>query len=127
MPAIPYITTANAKELAAKSVQARREKRALPVMPLLPDLIEQDVYRMDRLKRVRMQLDNLDRLILAERDPVKLDRFASAQARLAEQERILAGRPLPGSYRPNQRKAKQTRPDIAPLPDNSEATSDPIP
>jgi len=31
---------------------------------------------------------------------MKLDRLASAQARLSEQERLLAGRPMPGSFRP---------------------------
>lgn len=42
----------------------------------------------------------LDAMVLEETDPQKLDRIASAQAKLAEQERILDGRPLPGSRRP---------------------------
>jgi hypothetical protein len=49
---------------------------------------------------VRKHLDRLDELMMTETDPQKLDRLASAQARLAEQERILDGRPLPGSLRP---------------------------
>ena len=42
----------------------------------------------------------LDTLFENEDNPQKLDRLASAQHRLSEQERILSGRPLPGSQRP---------------------------
>ena len=59
-----------------------------------------DEYRAKRLARVRKQLDRIDDLMDEECDPQKLDRLASAQARLAEQERILRGEPLPGSRRP---------------------------
>ncbi len=38
---------------------------------------------------------------------MKLDKLASAQARLAEQERLLAGRPLPGSRRPERERPKR--------------------
>lgn len=62
-----------------------------------PDLT---IYTRTRAERVRLQLDRVDAMMLVESDPQKLDRLASAQARLSEQERILAGRPLPGSYRP---------------------------
>ena len=53
-----------------------------------------------RLERVRLQLDRIDAMMLVEVEPALLDRLASAQARLSEQERILAGRPLPGSRKP---------------------------
>ena len=53
-----------------------------------------------RLERVRLQLDRVDAMMLTEDDPQRLDRLASAQMRLSEQERILAGRPLPGSRKP---------------------------
>ena len=46
-------------------------------------------------------------MLLSERDPQKLDRLASAQARLSEQERVLSGRPLPGSLKPGGRRARQ--------------------
>ena len=54
---------------------------------------------------MRSQLDDLDKLIASEiasaaPDAQRLDRYASAQARLATQEQQLAGRPLPGSRRP---------------------------
>ena len=55
--------------------------------------------------RVRVQLDTLDARLEAELRAAKPDSRAireitDAQVRLSEQERILAGRPLPGSRRP---------------------------
>jgi hypothetical protein len=47
-----------------------------------------------------MQLNRLDSMMAKEMDPQRLDRLASAQSKLSEQERILAGRPLPGSRKP---------------------------
>ena len=92
-------TAANAREMAARSHEARRERSLMAendpaTSANLPDYVAQ------RLVRVRKQLDRLDRLIMTVEDPQKLDRLASAQARLSEQERILDGRPLPGSLKP---------------------------
>jgi len=61
---------------------------------------------------VKLQLDRVDGMVMTEKDPQKLDRLASAQARLAEQERIMSGRPLPGSMRPR----PDRRQAPAPLP-----------
>jgi hypothetical protein len=72
-------------------------------------------YAGARLMRVRVQLDRLDELMLTESDPQKLDRLASAQARLSEQERVLAGRPLPGLRRPA-KEAPPRRPSMAAVP-----------
>jgi hypothetical protein len=63
----------------------------------MPDLGE---HARLRLERVRLQLDRVDKMMMEEDDPQRIDRLASAQMRLAEQERILAGRPLPGSRKP---------------------------
>jgi hypothetical protein len=71
-----------------------------------------DSYVSERLSRVRLQLDRVDGMVMTEKDPQKLDRLASAQARLAEQERIMSGRPLPGSMRPR----PDRRQAPAPLP-----------
>jgi hypothetical protein len=46
-----------------------------------------------------MQLSRLGDMLEKEKAPHKLDRLASAQAKVAEQERVLAGRPLPGSLK----------------------------
>lgn len=107
-------TAANASQMAAKSHLARRTKTAsaklaaedaVPLERLSAQKLATgaaDPYVAGRLARVRKQLDRLDRLMCEEADPQRLDRLASAQYRLSEQERILAGRPLPGSIRRKQ-------------------------
>jgi hypothetical protein len=60
---------------------------------------------------VRVQLDSVDRAIEAEAtkatpDGQRLNWLAQAQERLAEQERILDNRPLPGSRRPKEDRAR---------------------
>jgi hypothetical protein len=53
-----------------------------------------------RLTRVREQLERLDRMAAEENDPKRIKELADATTRLSEQERILDGRPMPGSRRP---------------------------
>ena len=65
-------------------------------------------YLHSTLMRVRRQMEKFQDMMMEEEDPQKLDRLASAFAKLAEQERILDNRPLPGSHRPK-----------APKPDKS--------
>jgi hypothetical protein len=110
------ITAANAREMAAKSHEARRQREAVRRMPPQPPQATAQLadYVGERLVRVRVQLDRLDKLMMTESDPQKLDRLASAQARLSEQERILDGRPLPGSRRPGKQKSAESH-DIVPL------------
>lgn len=57
-------------------------------------------------------LDRLDALLDRERDPQALDRLASAYAKLADQERILSGRPLPGSRRPKPEREPKAQPTV---------------
>ena len=106
---MPLFTTANAREMAARSHAARlkratQREAAREVAPGLPQAKPQQdddtLFIAKRLARVRKQLDRIDGMIEKEIDPMKLDRLASAQARLSEQERLLAGRPMPGSFRP---------------------------
>lgn len=100
------ITSANARDMAAKSAEARRlqgTEQALERFEPVPVLLNPgvpEIYTRTRLARVRAQLDRLDAMILKERNPQFLDRLAAAQAKLAEQERVLDGRPLPGSHKP---------------------------
>lgn len=114
------ITTETARIMAAKSVQARKDaanrKEAAPVQTPVPTEQQAGDYLQDRLSRVRLQLDKIDKMMMTETDPQKLDRLASAQARLAEQERLLSGRPLPGSLKPSSRQQSK-QPRIEPLPD----------
>ena len=102
---------ANARFMAARSVTARKaaeaERAANPVPIPLPATAAADTerYIATRLARVRGQLNLVDAAIekeasKAQPDGQRLNWLAAAQERLAEQERILAGRPLPGSRRP---------------------------
>ena len=118
-------TSANAREFAAKALIARRANRerrqnleetlaalTAKVSALAPLPAEElSGYAQNRLARVRKQLDRIDALMLTETDPGKLDRLASAQNRLSEQERILAGRPLPGSIRRPVEKSRRRAPE----------------
>jgi hypothetical protein len=95
-------TAANAREMAARSLAARKaaetERTASRASVSLPAAAPAgtDPFIVARLARVRQQLSRLDAMLEKETDPQKLDRLASPQFRLADQERILAGRPLPG-------------------------------
>ncbi len=63
-------------------------------------------YATLRLIRVRKQLDAVDDAIelAIGGDSKSLKELTDAQMRLAEQERILAGRPMPGSLKPTSAK-----------------------
>ena len=74
-----------------------------PIAPPQPKPL--DDFCEKRIARVRKQLETIDAMIAKELDPQRLDRLASAQSRVSEQERILSGRPLPGSQRPRAIKA----------------------
>lgn len=113
------IDALNAKECQQKSVESRKlraeQKRIADELALIAAMREQmPTYQAKRLGRVRLQLDRLDEMLMTESDPGKLDRLASAQTRLSEQERTLSNRPLPGTLRP-QRPSKRSR-EAAPEP-----------
>jgi hypothetical protein len=114
-------TAANAREMAAKSHAARLQRLASQAQAA--DIFSHtsqggphdaaDDYVSRRLVRVRVQLDQLDAAITRETaevqpDGQRLNWLAGAQERLADQERILAGRPLPGSRRPEKDRPART-------------------
>lgn len=74
-----------------------------------------DDFRVQRLARVREQLAKLDAQMAQEDDPQRLDRLASAQAKLSVQEFNLAGRPLPGSHRPAASRSRAAAPSLEPI------------
>lgn len=140
-------TAANARENAAKAHAARRQRlvsgtQAEETFPQTPQVNQQeaaDDYIMKRLARVRVQLDSVDRAIEAEAtkatpDGQRLNWLAQAQERLAEQERILDNRPLPGSRRPkSDARPRRGRPPIqfvrparSPLNGPTPLTNDPL-
>ena len=114
-------TAANAREMAANSHRARSQRLASgnpagdssPQTPLMTPQLP--AYVAKRLTRVRGQLDLLDKQIesLLSADMVDyqaVERAARSSGSLAEQERTLDGRPLPGSMRPRpERRQQQVR------------------
>ena len=112
---MPLITTETAREMAARFAEFRRLNPLRAVPPgykLVPaDYPEHvpasDDYPAVVLARTRTQLDLVGQQITTELEREKPDSrrlrdLTDAQTRLSEQERILAGRPLPGSRRPGQ-------------------------
>ena len=100
-PSPYHFTKENAREYNRKAIAAREAAKAAA------RLVAEN-YAGDRLKRVRAQLAKVDAMIEQEDDPQRLDRLASAQARLSVQEFALAGRPMPGSRRPGRESTKRT-------------------
>lgn len=118
---MPQFSPANAREMAARSHAARKKRTierdaaqnlAEPVSQTIADQPKPDEFIARRLARVRKQLRRIDDLLDTETDPAKLDKLASASSRLAEQERVLSDRPLPGSRRPPTPKDRQLVPEV---------------
>ena len=82
----------------------------LPIAPPMakPVTDQIDSFTFQRLMRVRAQIERIDALLADEDEPKQLKELADALTRLADQERILAGRPLPGSRRPEKDKPART-------------------
>ena len=123
-------TCENAKELGDKGREARkRNKLARDAMP--QPAIEVPVDYAEKTKlRVRGMLERACELFDHERDANKIDRLASAVAKLAELDRQLSGRPLPGTLRPAVKARekwsdidlpKAPAPVLAPEPDDAPA------
>lgn len=117
------ISKANASELGKLGVQARlrnqarlrqeaqEAERLKAEIAAQPDAF---TYANARLLRVRGQLDALDEAIRVEvagGESKRLKELVEAQRHLSEQERILAGRPLPGSHRPSSKPTKPRTPE----------------
>ena len=102
MPLFTRETAAIAGQLGAKArwSKPKAESNDDPPPPS-PAIVPKttDSFTADRLLRVRKQLDRIDQLASKETEPKLLKEYAEACARLSEQERILAGRPLPGSLK----------------------------
>lgn len=102
------ITPETARIFAQKAHEARRAAKRAAEEAAIPE-----DYTEARLARVRAQLDLVDEQIEAAangKDAKRLKDLCDAQARLAEQERVLAGRPLPGSHRPSAPPRKRPAP-----------------
>jgi len=115
--------SANARENAAKAHAARlqrlaSEAQAAETFPHTSQGGPHDAandYVLRRLARVRVQLDLVDKRITEQANDKTVDGqvlnwLCAAQERLAEQERVLAGRPLPGSRRPRNDEPRDAQP-----------------
>ena len=112
------VTHETARAAAAKANQVRwsrwkaeQAKSATPaitpaITPPVPELVA-DEFIKRKLARVRGQIERIDGLMEEVTEPQAADRFCAALARLYEIERILAGRPLPGSMRPTKAQSSQ--------------------
>lgn len=58
-------------------------------------------YVMRRITRTREQIEELDRKMSRSSDPRAIKALSDAMKNLAELERVLSGRPLPGSNKPS--------------------------
>jgi hypothetical protein len=114
------ITADNARELQALAVLKRKQRqeereRQEELQALAKQLQEQSTpYVVGRLARVRERIDRVDGLLAEAVDPLDLDRLARALSTLAELERVLDGRPLPGSRRPGKERGNSSA-DVEPV------------
>lgn len=67
-------------------------------------------YLTEQRDILRARIKRLSDLMDTETDPSKLDRLASAWAKLSDQERITDGRPLPGSRKPANEPSTKRKP-----------------
>ena len=109
-----FFTAENAAIYARKSHAPDSARNQIPVpKPVLAVAVQSaepsQSFAENRLKRVREQLSRIDNEIeTCELDNSKrLKELADASTRLSEQERILDGRPMPGSRRPPSVKAER--------------------
>lgn len=117
-------TAETAREMALRSHGPDSARQLRPLQPAIPAIpaekpAEPDKYHGLRLTRVRVQLNSLDSELEGEMrkqkpDARRIKELVDAQMRLSEQERILSGRPLPGSNRP--RSDRPRRSPLAPEP-----------
>ncbi len=110
-------TSENARIMAARSWEVRR-KRALEnppsVPPAQPQPLPCDDYVSRSLARVREHLARIDAQLERTKDEQAIERLVRARGVLGEQERVLDGRPLPGSRRPGKEKTERP-PDLEPV------------
>jgi hypothetical protein len=57
-------------------------------------------YLEQRIKNTRLTIERLEKLLMRAKNTQDLDKLASALSKLADLERVLDGRPLPGTRRP---------------------------
>ena len=118
------ITAENARELQLKGVAKRKENvqklrdladkpPEIIVLSSSPGTNSTEPFQVETLRRVRKQIeqvqDAMDNALEGGKpNPVTIRGLADALARLAEIERQLAGRPLPGSFKPSSKSPRSS-------------------
>jgi len=100
---MPLFTRENAREMSIRGNDARWHKPLAPAIIPPSDSVAGNVaenWNRTQRDEVRARMKRYEAMMDKETDASALDRLTSAWSRLAEQERILDGRPLPGSRRP---------------------------
>lgn len=102
----PFINPANARELAAKSHEARRRAAELRAQAVeeLHEPQQVDDYVARRIARVRNLIEQAEDKLCVAKDTQDCERLARSIAALSELERVLSGRPSPGAFRPREPK-----------------------
>lgn len=114
-------TPENAREMAKRSWDARRAALAAQIAALTPKTSPEpakaqcDPFLKQQTLALRARMKEIDKLLSLEAasddpDAAKMDRLASAWSKLAEQERISDGRPLPGSRKPANEPSTKRKP-----------------
>lgn len=107
-------TSETARQATRKGHVTRRLNKARAL--LLPANQQQlEPFIRDRLVSVREQLNKLDAMMAGTTDPKVAEKISAAQARLAIQEREMAGRPTPGQFRPEKERPRRGG-QILPMP-----------
>jgi hypothetical protein len=135
-----HFTPEQARQLQAKSMEARKAKREAMQAELeqaqreaeqaraivladamskpKPIAIEpEEQYRLTRLARTREQIEQLDKQLEAETDPKAIKSLADALARMVDVEFALAKRPKPGAFRPVREKQARASQQQGPIED----------
>ena len=128
---MPAFTAATASEAAHKS-HLPNSRRFLPKPPPAPEnqtptnpaKLPHDAFVCEMLIAIRDRMrECVHRMKGA---PAGVDKHAAALGKLAEIERQLAGRPMPGSLKPAAAKSPRSSPSHA-MPDPEPAQADPVP
>lgn len=90
-------TPENAREMALRGAQARRERRAEIEAALAQTNVPMDQYVEDQIRRTRAQIARLQDKLDKARDAKNIKALSESLWRLTEVERVLSGRPLPSA------------------------------
>lgn len=114
-------TRENARAMALRAqevLKAKKAKRLALLNAPEPEPLPADKYVEQRIARTRAQIEKLDTRLATCRDPKAIKFLADAIAKLAELERVLSGRPLPGQLRPSGPKPRKSGNLVQPLEDS---------